>query len=597
MPDGLAPNLNQPGERLTGWTKTRTGDIWLTTNQRALVRKGGNWQKLDLPRAFKFGQMSPHVDSELRQVVATDGGVIWIATSEGVCATDGDIWWQPMNRADGMPYEDVNCLAVAPNGDVWGGTSQGAWRLRSGTWTYYWGKRWMPGNVVNSITVDKGGAVWLATNGGVAKIEETVIRLKDKAAHYEQITQARHNRNGWVTSAGIKVPGDITKGIMPEASDNDGLWTAMYVASECFRYGTTKDPEAKKFAKASMKALLDLVRLSGYPGFPARAILRKDEVASGYDPNETVRVAGETDKIWYTSPLDKNLLIKGDTSSDELDGHYFAWYLYHELVADATEKKELAAIVRAVTNNILDHEYTLVGHTGRKTLWGVFGPQFINDDPRWFQERGLNSIELLCYLKTAHYICGDERFAKAYEDLITNHHYLLNTLLFRRGETWFELNHSDDELGYCAYYPLLMLEKDPSRLAILRKSITGTWQGVAGTPGIGEEGSPFYNFLYGALTGEQCKSEHSVQSLQTWPWELINWRVQNSHRHDVEHRTGKGTTRKELTRVLPPSERDIMRWNGNPWSPDGGDDGRSEEDGAAWLIGYWMGRFHGFIEE
>src|SRR5207237_7928139 len=142
----------------------------------------------------------------------------------------------------------------------------------------------------------------------------------------------------------------------------------------------------------SMDALLDLTRLSGYPGFPARAIITKGEKVVGYDPDETVRVAGETDKIWYASPKDPNILCKGDTSSDELDGHYFAFYIYHDLVADPAEKKEIAEVCRAILNNILDHDYTLVGHTRRKTSSAVFGPKYSNDDPQRREERGLNSI-------------------------------------------------------------------------------------------------------------------------------------------------------------------------------------------------------------
>ena len=89
---------------------------------------------------------------------------------------------------------------------------------------------------------------------------------------------------------------------------------------------------------------------------------------------------GETDKIWYRSPVDSSVWCKGDTSSDELDGHYFAWYLYHDLVADAAEKAKIAAIVRRTTDHILEHNFTLVGHTGRKTRWGIWTPELINKE-------------------------------------------------------------------------------------------------------------------------------------------------------------------------------------------------------------------------
>ncbi len=585
------------GGRILSSAKSHDGLWWIVTDKGAFRQEGAQFVPLTIPRRFRHGQLYPHPDTEIRSVLSDRAGHIWLATSTGAYATDGADWWQPINREDGMPYEDLLCLAFAPNGDQWGGTSAGAWRLRNGEWRYFWGKRWMPGNRVNAIACAGDGSVWLATDGGVAKIEERRMSLEQKAAHMEEITAARHNRRGWVTGCNLKTPGDPNGGFIHEASDNDGLWTAFYVSAEAFRYAVTRDPAARKLAKQSMEALLDLVRLSGYPGFPARAIIRKGEEVLGFDPNETVRVAGETDKIWYTSPVDPNLLIKGDTSSDELDGHYFAWYIYHELAADAKEKKEIQKVVAAVTDNLLRNEFTLVGHTGRKTRWGVFGPQYLNEDPLWVEERGLNSIELLCYLRVAYHICKDKRYLDAYETLISRHHYLLNTLLYRRGAPWYAINHSDDELAYLVYYPLLMLETDPHRRAILRQSIGSTWNGGPITAGIREENAPFYSVIYGAVTGESCRVEEAVQTLQEWPWEQINWTVQNSHRHDVTFRVARGIRRPEIDRVLPASERRVMRWNGNPWTPDHGDDGRSEEDGAAWLLPYWMARYHKLIVE
>lgn len=584
------------GARITGQAKAK-GALWVSTTKGTFTGQEGAWRPLLLPRTYKVGQPVPHIDSEIRHVQRDAAGTVWLATSHGALLTDGADWWQPMDRTDGMPYEDMLCVAMAPNGDVWGGTTQGAWRLRAGTWRYFAGKRWLPGDRVNAIAFDRDGGVWLATNAGVARIAETPIRLADKARHYEAIVRARHVRRGFVTSCGLKTPGDPSGGHIPEASDNDGLWTALYIAAQSFRYAVTKEPEARAFAKESMEALLDLVRLSGYPGFPARAIVRQDEVGvTGINLEETVRVEGETDRIWYKSPTHPDVLCKGDTSSDELDGHYFAWFIYHELVADADEKREIARIVAAVTDNLLRNEYTLVGHTGRKTRWGVFGPQYLNEDPQWLDERGLNSTELLCYLKVAHHICGDERYRKAYEALIADHHYLINTLHYRRNAPWYLINHSDDELAYCVYYPLLMLEREPAHRSVLLQAIGQTWNGGAVSPGIRLERSPFYNFIYGAVSGEPCLAGEAVETLQDWPWELINWECRNLQRHDVTRRSHLGVARVQIDRVLPASERRLIRWNGNPWQPDGGNPAE-EEDAAAWLLPYWMGRYHGFIVE
>ena len=48
--------------------------------------------------------------------------------------------------------------------------------------------------------------------------------------------------------------------------------------------------------------------------------------------------------------------------------------------------------------------------------------------------------------------------------------------------------------------------------------------------------------------------------------------------------------------VLPVSERRVMRWNGDPYTLDGGSDGRDRDDGGAILLPYWMGRYHRLID-
>ena len=53
-----------------------------------------------------------------------------------------------------------------------------------------------------------------------------------------------------------------------------------------------------------------------------------------------------------------------------------------------------------------------------------------------------------------------------------------------------------------------------------------------------------------------------------------------------------------LAAMGSPDERQIMRWNGNPYELDGGSaNGGSEDDGSAWLLPYWMGRYHRLIAE
>ena len=333
-------------------------------------------------------------------------------------------------------WRSLKCLYCAPNGDVWAGTEDGAWRLRGGQFRYFAGKRWLPGDHVSSIWGDDHSRVWLNTDAGFACIEEQHTTLGAKAKYFNDLTQKWNNRRGFINERALRNPGDLAGSVF-EVSDNDGLWNGIYVAAMAYRYAATKDEEARRQGWESINAMLELERLTGISGFPARAVVTDEELkagASGYDANETVRVSGETEKIWFRSPVEANVWCKGDTSSDELDGHYFAWLTYFDLVATPEQKQKIATTCRRVTDNIIAGGFNLIGHTGRRTRWGVFSPATLNDDPAWSDQRALNSLELLSYMKAAAHITGDAKYERIYEKLIHEDHYLLNTLAWRGPE-------------------------------------------------------------------------------------------------------------------------------------------------------------------
>jgi hypothetical protein len=594
------------GAKILSAAKSTLGRVWVVTDKGTFVAGDNGYVPLELvplhPEPFQ-----PEVPADLRIVaVAADRlGNLWAATDKGLAVSDGKQWTQMLTRRNGVPYETMTCLHLAPNGDVWGGTTEGAWRLREGQFRYFWGGRWLPGNKVAAIWTDEKGRAWLDTDGGIACIEEVPMTLKQKAAHFDRITQERHNRHGFISFARFNAVGDPSSGFRYELSDNDGLWNAIYVGAMCFRYAATKDPAARKQARQALDALLELERLSGISGYPARVVATDDELkktTTGADMNETVRVEGEKDKIWFRSPVDAKVWCKGDTSSDEMDGHYFAWRVYFDLVADAEEKKMIAAIVRRATDHIIEHNFTLVGHTGRKTRWGIWSPDLMNRIPYYATMRPLNSLEVLTYLKVAEHITGDEKYARAADHLSQNHHFLLNTLMYRHGDRgqWHGIDHSDDEMLYMMYYSYLMLDKNPDRRRIIMQSMARTWEEtVPDEQCVRREHSPLYNYIYGSLTGRRCDADEARQTLQDWPWDLVEWRVRNTHRHDVTvmRATGKVLNPVQVDHVLPASERPLSRWNGNPFEGDGGGDGRSEDDGAAFALAYWIGVYHGYLSK
>ena len=505
-----------------------------------------------------------------RYVVGPFGVTVALATGER----------HALPGATVLPVSKLTCVACAANGDVWFGSTQGAIRWTGGRVGYYAGRRWLPDDSVESLECLPDGSVRLWTPGGISHLRFPSMTLEEKAAHYEQLTDARHNRFGFVTGCRLLQPGDLSR-TEHHIDDNDGLWTAMYVAAEAFRYAVTGADDAKSKACASLLAILSLEEKTSIPGFPARALTHKSEADFG-------RARGGE---WHPT-LDGEWEWKGDTSSDEMDGHYFAWPVYYDLVADEEERERLRSMVRRVTDYILDNGYYLLDLDRRPTRWGVWAPERLNDDPRWRAERGLNSLEILSYLKVAHHIAGDARYEAAYRELTATHHYARNMLEQKVLPGDFpgaENNHSDDELAFLAYYGLLRYETDPNLRALYVASLERSWQIERA------EKCPLWNFIYGATTGRPCDSEAAVESLQEIPLDLIEWKVTNSHRADLklDPHIGRHGERQALVPVRWP-ERRLHKWNGNPYELDGGND-LTEECGTFWLLPYWLGRYHGII--
>ena len=500
-----------------------------------------------------------------------------VATDKGLNLSNGRRGWIAFTGKEGLPILDLTGAAVGADGTVWLGSNDGLIRWHNGHWTYLEGKRWLPDNRVTAIAPVADGSVWVATPKGLAHLYHRKLTLAEKAAILQKDLESRNRRHGFVTEMQLRAPG-VLDGAEQEISDNDGLWTALYIASQSFRYAATHSAEAKSNAWQSMQALLRLESATGIPGFPARAICHVDEPQFA---SRSIRSQSE----WHESPVEKGWYWKGETSSDELDGHYFGWFVFYERAAGEEEKRRVRATCKRVTDHILDHGYYLIDKDGKRTTWGVWAPEKLNDDPMWWQERGLNSLEILSHLKVASHIVGDARYEQAYRELIQQHHYALNAL---KAKIPGGVSH-DDQLAFLAYYPLLQLERDSGLRAIYTASLRRTWELEQ------IESNPLWNFIYGASTGEPCDVEAAVESLREIPLDFIRWRSRNSQRADLIYNPVLEHGTRRLLKPLPWTERDIRNWDSNPFEPDGGSD-LGEADQTVWLLPYWIGRFHRLID-
>lgn len=476
----------------------------------------------------------------------------------------------------GSPIRNPHIVHRDASGAVWLASSAALARYTSGNgWEYFAGRRYLPAGDVQALIVERPDRVWVRSDAGSSRIDFLPMGLEDKAARFEQRVRLRHDRYGLVADSELLTPGDVsTNRLVP--SDNDGLWTALYVGAQCYRYAVNAAPEARAAARRSLDALLRLEEITGQPGFPARSYIRKGD----YRP---------PGGIWRNSPDGKHEW-KADTSSDEIVGHFFAYALYYDLVAANDEKPRLRAAVHRIMSRILDDGYNLVDRvTGKPTTWGEWSPTFFSL-PRGRGEVALNSAEILSHLLVAHHLTSDRRFRDAYRTLISVHGYARNTARYL--ELLSEINYSDEELALLSFYLLFLYEKDPALRRTYLQGLEQWWQNCR------RERNPLWIFIYQLATGTFSHTSDAVWTLARYPMELIKWNVDNASRADITWDTTIDRfRRRQIRELLPPDERPAHKWNANVFRPDGGSDGRGEDDGAAYLLPYWMGRYHRFLAE
>jgi hypothetical protein len=566
---------------------------------------------------------------DVRGVTYDSEGRLWFASPQGVGCLDGDDWTL-YTGDDGLPYNDFTCIAAGQDGAVWFGTHIGAIRFDGESWEYRQGKRWLPDDDVRAIAVDEDGGAWIATAGGIAHIAKKPMTLAEKAAHYHYELEHYIMRTpfGYTAEASVATPGDPSE-VRNHDSDNDGLWTAMYGAGECFAYGATGNPESKRRAQKAFEALEFLgtvVRGSSHEppdGYVARTILP----TSGPDPNEGRLErdieSQKSEYLWKVYeprwPISKDgeWYWKSDTSSDELDGHYFFYALYYDLVAETEEDKQrVRKQIQALTDHLIEHDFFLIDHDGKPTRWGRFNPQELNHDKDWYVERGLNSLSMLSYLITTAHITGDDQYRDVAQMLIDEHGYAQNIMVPKIQRGIGTGNQSDDEMAFMCFYNLIKYTENQELKERAAATFKTYW--TLQLP----ETNPFFNFCFPAVvdgitytdpwgtydlspTGPWL--EDAVETLKRFPLDRYNWAHQNDHRIDViplpywsahfDEDPPRGRGHRVNGKVIPVDERHFNHWNHDPYRLNTGGSGHGLASGAVYTLPYYMGLYHGFIKE
>jgi len=350
------------------------------------------------------------------------------------------------------------------------------------------------------------------------------------------------------------------------------------------------------------------------------------------------------------------------------------------------ERAQGISLMNDLLGGIVANNWTMIDPgLGTPTTWGRWGPGDLNDNHFYADGRGLNSVQIIAWLRAAALFTGNTTYNDLADSLKSQDGYGLNAVNAKI-TTPNDDNFSDDELLFVPLYNHLVFANaaslDPEMLCSLGRSweqggastrsslwalvhaagdaiasgalgntagknhelnldvdfhskaggkaaveasgddddeaasnLARLWLACGGGSSRGSQGG-----TNGAVVGlpyagsdrssSTCPTDRSDGvlsrdaatvgwSLRTWALDPVEWSTQNAQRTDVNVAKRPNRFGDEVAQglVLPVNERTYYVWNGDPFILDSGalPGGGSEYANGAFLLPYWMARFHGLL--
>ena len=508
-----------------------------------------------------------------------------------------------------------------------------------------------------------GAPTWSTCIDGTQFTQET---LAEKAAFYDELTPRLHIHPElkWVNNVTLKkvevdCPEDATPpcyapiASLAEATwedvevfhtgENDGLWSALYLASQGFRYATTKSPEALATIKVLLEGEGTRMAITGVPGVFTRQYIPPgvpgiscpegdlDYVVDiEKDDNQWVQIR-EDGCVWVVDNetmewtgtahcgLDEfdGWCWLDNVSQDEYGGHMLALAVLMDLVDDPQVQAITRDLLEQVGVHLIANDLTFVDWDGRVTEHGWMFPMSMAGTP------GFLATQCLGWIRMAIEASGRADLQDFYD----------NCLLQKGGEVkcldwtvqtatpfpeFFSLfalfngvdgcltNFNNVSMALSAFHGLLMFEQDKELRPVIQETLRREHM-EAKSPKAGENlKNAWYNFTWAAMKALGPDSdgpayqavEDAICTLKQFPASQAVQAVDNAslYPHYCDGRLGNSMAEFPIS-VAERCSSTFSFW-GNPYS-------RHSCAAAPWvvnqpgdyLLAYWMGRYYGFIPE
>ncbi|MBQ3603261.1 MAG: hypothetical protein IJA02_05455 [Clostridia bacterium] len=544
--------------------------------------------------------------------------------------------------------KDYTCSAISTDGVLWLGSQGGVTRWDEAAEDddkvmHFGGDRYLYDNKVVSLIPDSDKGVWVQTETGVVHIEMKPVSPRQKAEMLLEESRRIVDRRGMYSQKRLATPRDLDSFVPYGHSDNDGGFTSWFSVGMLHRYAVLKRelgkdaPETKEalnFAMRTSEACMLLLHISKRGnGFPARSYLAPDEPvpddglfyriqgdkAVGVETTDTKKKGISGMEIDASAPIperlrklftergytEEGIVYKGDTSSDEVTAHFMQLYYSHLFLKgiDPEFDELVKNSATGLMSHIIDNGYQLMECNGQPTTWAKWNLEYFNTAMGW-TDACLNSAELLSYLKMTMAITGEKgRWQEEYEKLIgmgyadlVEKHYdrAYQTSLLEGNDIAAELMYGDNMLAVCSFWALCTLEEDPELLAKYKRGFE-TWRGTVCC-----EDMPGYEYPFALSCGTQgLNMEGNAKWFERFNVSRLAAGVYLEGRNDVAKKHRWNYDYVQTSFLLQPDEHFIAKYDRDPWEYKDEDSGGMYvvESCYVYTYAYWIGIYHGFIED
>lgn len=491
--------------------------------------------------------------------------------------------------------------------------------------------------------------------------------LWEKAAYYDDIASRLHLHPDlkWVMSVSLdKVEAQCPAGeagpcyesAVPEVKatyedvihwhtgENDGLWSALYTASQAYRYAVTGSPDALSNLTVLMEGEVTRMEVTGVPGVFTRQFIppgipgiQCPQGDASYvvdvekDDNRWVKIGEDGCAMvvdnqtmeWVTTDHCVPEKYAGycwldNVSQDEYAGHMYALGVVARLVDDPWVHDTAVDLLEKVADHLIENDLQFIDWDGRVTEHGHMYPTSMSDAP------GFAAILALDYILMAGKAAGRPDFLNFYNECLLQRvdeptkclphpfeapvSYLdyTNTLMLFLGPDGCLSNFNNHSMLFSAMATLVWYETDIENREFLQNLLDQDMMRDESPKAGLKQKNCWYDFIWAAnkKLGPQSDGpayaavEDGICMLKQFPASKSAYKMSSAdlYPHFCDGRLGNSL----CEFAIPVAHRcagTFTWWNSafsrgkceaEPWKISKPSD---------YLLAYWMGRYHGFIKE